>query len=102
MTQYFSNFVKIIIKHPTVKLNCTNTRRIIGDHWYGFRSNRLSADNILCIGQILKTEWEHSEMVHQVFIGFNNAFDSDSRDDLYNIHIVVVILAYLVILTKCV
>ena len=75
---------------------------IIGDQWYGFRSSSLSTDNILCIGQILKTEWEHSEIVHQVFIGFKNAFDSDSREVLYNIHIVVVILACLVILTKCV
>ena len=62
----------------------------------------LSTDNIMCIGQILKTELEHNEMVHQVLIGFKNAFDLDSREDLYNIHIVVVILACLVILTKCV
>ena len=59
-----------------------HAQEIIGDHWYGFRSNRLSTDNILCIGQILKTKWEHSEIVHQVFIGFKKAFDSDSGEDL--------------------
>ena len=59
-----------------------HAQEIIGDYWYAFRSNRLCNVNILCIGQIVKTEWEHIEIVQQVFIGFKKVYDSVRRKDL--------------------
>ena len=31
------------------------------------------------------TKWEHNEAVHQLFIDFKKAYDSDRRETLYNI-----------------
>jgi hypothetical protein len=40
---------------------------IIGDHQCGFRRNRSTTDQILCILQILEKKWEYNETVHQFF-----------------------------------
>jgi hypothetical protein len=48
------------------------------DHQCGFRRNRSTTDQIFCICQILEIKWEYSETVHQLFIDFKKAYDSDS------------------------
>jgi hypothetical protein len=45
---------------------------IIGDHQRGFRRNRSTADNMLCIGQILERKWRYNVAVHQLFIAFKH------------------------------
>jgi len=47
--------------------------------------NRSTADHIFCIRQIREKKWEHDEAVHQLFIDFKKAYDSVSREALYNI-----------------
>jgi hypothetical protein len=42
-------------------------------------------DQIFCICQILGKKWEHNETVHQLFIDFKQAYDSVTREVLYNI-----------------
>jgi hypothetical protein len=58
---------------------------MIGDHQCGFRRNRSTADEILCIRQILEKKWEYNGTVHQLFIGFKKAYDSVRKEVLYNI-----------------
>jgi hypothetical protein len=41
-------------------------------------------DHIFCIRQVLEKKWEHNEAVHQLFMDFKKAYDSD-RAALYNI-----------------
>jgi hypothetical protein len=52
---------------------------IIGDHQCGYRQNRSTTDQILCIRQILENKWEYSGTVHQLFIDFKKAYDSVSH-----------------------
>jgi hypothetical protein len=58
---------------------------IIGNHQCGFRRNRSTTDQIYCIRQILEKKWEDNETVHQLFIGFKNAYYSVRREVMYNI-----------------
>jgi hypothetical protein len=58
---------------------------ITGDHQCGFRRNRSTNDHMFCIRQILEKKWEYNEAVHQLFIDFKKAYDSVSREVLYNI-----------------
>jgi hypothetical protein len=58
---------------------------ITGDHQCAFRRNRSTTDQISYIHQILEKKWEYNETVHQLFIDFNNAYDSVRREVLYNI-----------------
>jgi hypothetical protein len=44
-----------------------------------------TADHIFCINQILEKKWEYTETTHQLFIDFKKAYDSVSREVLYNI-----------------
>jgi len=60
-------------------------KEIIGDHQCGFQRNRLTVDHIFCICQILEKKWEYNEPVHQLFIDFNEAYDSVRREVLYKI-----------------
>jgi len=57
----------------------------IGDHQCGFRSVRSTADDILCICQILEKKWEYNEAVHQLFIDFKKAYDSGRREVLCDV-----------------
>ena len=41
--------------------------------------------HIFCIRQTLGKIWEYNEAVHQLFIDFKKACDSDKREVLYNI-----------------
>jgi purine nucleoside phosphorylase len=58
---------------------------IIGHHQCGFRQNRSATDLIFCIHQILEKTWEYNEAVHQLFIDFKKAYNSVTREVLYNI-----------------
>jgi hypothetical protein len=58
---------------------------IMGDHQCGFRRNRSTTDQIFYIRQILENKWEYNGTVHQLFIDFKKAYDSDRREVLYNI-----------------
>jgi len=53
---------------------------IIGDHECGFRHNRSTTDDALCIHQILERKLEYNEEVHQIFIDFKNDCDSVRRE----------------------
>jgi hypothetical protein len=58
--------------------------KLLGMISVGFdvRSNTAHA---FCIHQILKKKWEYSETVHQLFVDFKKAYDSVTREVLYNI-----------------
>jgi hypothetical protein len=58
---------------------------IIGDHQCGFRRNRSTIDQIFYIRQILEKKWEYNGTVHRLFIDFKKAYDSVTREVLYNI-----------------
>jgi sorting nexin-29 len=58
---------------------------ILGDHQFGFRRNRPTTDHIFCSRQILEKKWEFSEAVHQLFVDFNEAYDSVRREVLCSI-----------------
>jgi hypothetical protein len=58
---------------------------IIGDHQCGFRRNRSTTDQSFCIRQMLEKKWEYNQTVHQLFVDFKKAYDSDRREVLYNI-----------------
>jgi hypothetical protein len=98
-TYHFSSYLKIL---PIILLsNLTkHAEGVIGDHRYIFRSNNLSTDNILSIGQIVKIKWEHIELVYQNFIGLNIAYDSVMKYILYNTLIQLVITMNVVSLTN--
>jgi len=55
-----------------------------GDHQCGFRRNRSISDNIFCTRQILEKKLEYQEVVRQLFIDFEKAYDSGRRE-IYNI-----------------
>jgi len=40
---------------------------------------------MFCIRQILEKKYEYNELVHQLFIDFEKAYDSARREVLYNI-----------------
>jgi hypothetical protein len=73
---------------------------IIGDHQCGFQCARSTTDQIFCIHQILEKKWEYNETVHQLFIDFKKAYDSVSREVLYNILIVFEVPMKLIRLIK--
>jgi len=65
---------------------------IIWDHRCGFRRNRSTTVQIICIRQILEIKSECNEGVRQPYIHFNKACDSVRREVLYNILIESAIL----------
>jgi hypothetical protein len=74
--------------------------QIIGDHQCGFRRNRSTTDQIFCIRKILEKKWEYNETVHQLFIYFKKAYDSVSKEVLYNTLIDICVPMKLVRLIK--
>jgi hypothetical protein len=42
-------------------------------------------DQIFYIRQILQKKWEYNGTVHQLFVDFKKAYDSDKREVVYNI-----------------
>jgi hypothetical protein len=61
------------------------TDETIGKHQCGFRRNRLTADQIVCIRHILEKTWEFNGTIHQLFIDFKKTNVSVRREALYNI-----------------
>jgi hypothetical protein len=57
-------------------------------------------DQIFYIQQILEKKWEYNDTVHQLFIDFKKAYDSERREVLYNILIEFGITKKLVGLTQ--
>ena len=49
---------------------------IIGEYQCGFRRNRSTVEHIFSIRRILEKKWEYNNEVYQLFIDFENAFDS--------------------------
>jgi hypothetical protein len=72
------------MKHHFVKVNSIRGRNY-WNHQCGFRSNRTTTDHIFCIRQILEKNWEYNETMHQLFVDFKKAYDSVSREVLYNV-----------------
>jgi hypothetical protein len=60
-------------------------KKLLGKNQCGFRSNRLTTDQIYYIRHILKKKLEYNGRVHQLFIDFKKAYDSVRREELYNI-----------------
>ena len=60
-------------------------RKLLGIINVDFESNGSTTDHIFCISEILKEQWEYNEAVHQLFIDFKKAYDSVTREVLYNI-----------------
>jgi hypothetical protein len=58
---------------------------IVGDHQCGFQHNRSTTNQIFYNQQILEKKWEFNGTVQQLFIDFKKAYDSVSREVLYNI-----------------
>jgi hypothetical protein len=58
------------------------TEEITGGHHCGFRRNGSTADQIICILQILKRQQECNETVHKLFTDFKKAYDSVAREVL--------------------
>jgi hypothetical protein len=56
---------------------------IIGDHQCGFRRNTSTTDQIFYIRQ--RTGADYNGTVHELFIDFNEVYDSIRREALYNI-----------------
>jgi hypothetical protein len=59
--------------------------QINGEQQCGFRRNRSTSYQIFYIRQILEKKWEYNGRVHQLFIDFKKAYNSDRREALYNI-----------------
>jgi hypothetical protein len=71
---------KILLARLTPYVN-----EIIGDHQCGFRRYISTTDQIFYIRQILEKKWDYNGTVHQLFIDFKKAYDSITREVLYNI-----------------
>ena len=51
----------------------------------GFRRSRSATDHTFCIRQKLEKKWEYNEAVHRLFVDCKKAYDSFTREVLYNI-----------------
>jgi len=71
----------------------------MGDRQCGFRRNSSTTHHTFCIRQILEKNG-NNEAEHQLFIDFKKAYDSVSREALYNILIEFGITKKLVRLIK--
>jgi hypothetical protein len=57
---------------------------MIGYYQCGFRRNRLTTDQIVCIRQILEKKCDYNETVLQLFEDFKKAYDSVRRKVLHS------------------
>ena len=54
----------------------------LGEYQAGFRPNRSTVDNIFILRQMYENCYEHNIELHNVFIDFNQAFDSINRSTI--------------------
>jgi hypothetical protein len=54
----------------------------LGEYQAGFRPNRSKVDNIRTLRQMYEKCYEHNNELHDVFIDFNQAFDSINRSTI--------------------
>jgi hypothetical protein len=54
-----------ILSNILLSMLAPYVEEIIGDHQYGFQSNRSTTDHIFCIRQILEKNREYNEAVYQ-------------------------------------
>jgi len=91
--RYCSNYTGKCLLSATYKIQSNilpswltpYAKEIIGDHQWGFRWNWSTTDHIFCIHQTPEKKRVYNKAVHQLFIDFNEAYDSFRREDLYNI-----------------
>jgi hypothetical protein len=57
---------------------------ILGDYQFEYRVNPSTTDHIFTIRQTQGTAYEYSIHLHNLFIGFKQAFDSVNRDTMLN------------------
>jgi hypothetical protein len=76
--------VQYCIQHPTVKTN-TKCRRFYWVLSMLMSTQQVTNDHLFCIRQILEKIREYNEAVNQLFVDFKKAYDSVSREVLYNI-----------------
>ena len=58
---------------------------VIGEYQCEFRRNSTTVNHIFSIRQILEKKWEYNKDVCQLFIDFEEAYDSIKRESLYDI-----------------
>jgi len=59
------------------------TEYITGEYQAGFRTGKLTTDQIFTVKNLLEKAWEHNVEIHQIFVDFQKAYDSIRRDKLY-------------------
>lgn len=74
---------KILANISYVKL-ISYAEEILGKDEGGFRRGRSSVDQIFPMGQILEKCWEKSIGVNDLFIGFQAAYDSVWRKEIWS------------------
>ena len=57
---------------------------LLGEIQSGFRKGRCAADNLFVLNTIMAKAKECDQHVHQAFIDIKNAYDTISRDILWN------------------
>jgi len=57
--------------------------KIMGDYQNGFRDGRSVIDNMCALTITNEKIWEYSQSVQYLFIDFQKAYDSTSRDTLW-------------------
>ncbi|XP_060518457.1 uncharacterized protein LOC132697179 [Cylas formicarius] len=55
----------------------------LGDYQCGFRPKRSTTDQIFTIRQLLEKSWEFKREVHQLFVDFRQAYDSITRESVW-------------------
>jgi sorting nexin-29 len=58
---------------------------IIGYYQCGFRKDRSTTDQIFCLRMILEKAWEYKVDIHQLYIGYKQAYDTINRAELVEI-----------------
>lgn len=74
---------------------------LIGEYQAGFRTNRSTSDQLLTLKQILEKTWERNIDIYQIFVDFQQAYDSINRERLYRILLELGVPSKLVRLIKC-
>ena len=77
-----------------------HTDHIIGEYQAGFRTGKLTIDQIFTVKNLLEKAWEHNVEIHQNFVDFQKAYDSIQKDKLYTIMAYFRILSKLIKLTQ--